>query len=155
MLKLLLFAPCEKIVEDKSTNNISLISIMQEVTFEVPKEMIPLPAKAMVPQAWSVFSMWQREADERPEFETKVSMVSPDGELILETEVAKIDFLNHKVLSQRVVMHISGFPVGYTGQCHVVLKTKQKGDTEYSEAARFPITINQKAIPVAEASKRA
>ena len=93
--------------------------------------------------------MWQREAAERPEFETKASMVAPGGELIMETAVANIDFLKYTVLSQRVVMNVQGFPVGHVGQCHIVLKTRPKGEKDFAEVARFPIKVNQEEmVPV-------
>lgn len=150
MPKLLVFAPCERVIEDKDGNNISLISIMQGVSVIVPRDRLPLAVSTVGPQSWYVFAMWQREPDERVGFETKAVLLAPDGKTILETASSNITFNNFSVVSQRVKMLVQGFPMGHPGSCHITLMTKLDGQSEFSEIARFPIVVSQIAREDAE-----
>lgn len=145
MPKLLAFLPCEKVLEDKSTNNISLISIMQDMTVQLPSESLPLPKNALAPTQWTIFAMWSREPEEQEAFDVKATLVAPGEETIVETLPTPVTFQDFTVNSQRILMNVIGFPIGVAGKLEILLFTKQQDQSEFVEIARFPMSVTHQA----------
>ena len=92
MPKLLAYLPCEKVVIEEESKNISVLSILETVNVTLPKG-APAPAQpSSIGMAWAIFTLWQKEKGESGEFESKSTLVSPAGELLAETPVAKLAF---------------------------------------------------------------
>ena len=77
MPKLLMFAPCEKVIIDQF-NNPTLVSILQQWA----PDQRDIPENAFAPQRWDVFTLWYRLAEdaERP---TDSLRTKSCGELVL------------------------------------------------------------------------
>lgn len=136
--KLLMFAPCEKVIIDQN-NNSSVISILQDLQVEVgPTE---LPQDAAVPMRWDVFTLWLREAsDEGRKFEQICELLTPDGKRATGGTIS----FEMTMSMQRNVMTLMGFPlVPSGGQYLLRLSLKEAGeDRERREVAEFPILLS-------------
>lgn len=138
MPKLLMFAPCEKVIIDQN-NNSSVISILQDVQVEVHST--ELPQDAAVPMRWEVFTLWLREAsDEGKKFEQICELLTPEGKRAAR---GTISFEMTKRL-HRNVMTLMGFPLVPSGGQYVLrLSLKEAGeDRERQEVAEFPISLS-------------
>src|SRR5712691_4610155 len=83
MPKLLLFAPCEKVIIAQYGNTASLITILQELTVSVPPD-VQIPADAKVPVQWYGFSLWQKQpGDEGKRYEQQIEFADPDGGIVV------------------------------------------------------------------------
>src|SRR5262245_29051282 len=92
MPKLLAYLPCEKVVVEDESKNISVLSILETVNVTLPTGAPPPAPQASIGMAWAIFTLWQKEKGESGEFESKSILVSPSGELLAETPVAKLAF---------------------------------------------------------------
>lgn len=148
MPKLLAFLPCEKLIIEQVTNNVSISTLMQEMNVQVPAKIGPPPKGVMSPQSWAVLAIWHFGADEeRIDFEVKTSIVGPDEEEIFISPVALIASpADRNVVNRRLTINATGFPVWKVGLCQLVLLIKNPGEADFSEAARFPIMIHHQII---------
>jgi hypothetical protein len=145
MPSLLAFFPCERVIIEQETQNVSISTIIQELQLVVAAELLPPPKGTVVPMQWAVFSMWERRDDEpREAFESKLKIVTPSGEDVEIAPASKFDFENFTKRSQRVHAVVKGFPVWEAGTWELVLSTRTFGRGEFIEAARFPIVILHK-----------
>jgi len=136
--KLLMFAPCEKVIIDQN-NNSSMISILHNLQVEVGAA--ELPQDAAVPMRWDIFTLWLREAsDEGKKFEQICELLTPEGK---RATGATISFEMTKGV-QRNVMTLMGFPVVSSGGQYLLrLSLKEAGeDRERREVAEFPISLS-------------
>src|SRR5438046_2985316 len=83
MAKLLIFAPCEKVIISAEENATSLISILQG--FDVPMQP-PVGQTAIAPVAWYVFSLWEREVEDGLGDHQRFELRSVNGDLLLHAE---------------------------------------------------------------------
>jgi hypothetical protein len=136
MPRLLLFAPCERVIVEDGSNAISLISVLQELT--VSGGTRTPPPHGLVPQRWFVLSIWARDGDESSlqGFEQSVTLNGPDGKTFLEVRTNfEIAQKNH-----RNVALIEGFPVG-PGRYHLTLRIRPVGQEDWKDAADYPIDL--------------
>jgi hypothetical protein len=136
MPRLLIFAPCERIIVEDGSNAISLISVLQELTVSGGTR-TPAP-DGLVPQRWFVLSIWARDGDESSSqgFEQSVTLNGPDGKTFLEVRTNfEIAQKNH-----RNVALIEGFPVG-AGRYHLNLRIRPVGQEDWKDAADYPIDL--------------
>lgn len=154
MAKLLAFFPCGKVVIDRTDNNVSVSDILQEISAAVPKELMPVPVKAIVPSSWTVFSMWYRDADiQSAPFDVQSRVIAPDGSTLLDAlPSSHVTFDNNTKTSQRVINLLQGFPIGAPGVCHVLLMTKAEGESDFHEVARYPILVKHIALEEVQSS---
>jgi len=119
MLKPYVFVACEKVIIDQSigpppptgSGPASLINLFSKIIVEVDTE---IPANAVGPKEWAIFSMWDVEpGDENKHYILCTSMLYPDGRQF--GEVTRIPI--PVILGQRsqMVIRISGFPLGQAG----------------------------------------
>jgi hypothetical protein len=90
MPKLLVFAPCEKVIISQDENNPTLIAILSRLTLQgddtsfaqvasEAKDQLP-----MVPMRWAIFTMWLREpSDGTREFTQTIDIESPGGKVVI------------------------------------------------------------------------
>lgn len=137
MPKLLLFAPCERVIIEQGANTVSLISVIQELTVAVPSD---VPANAAAPQRWYVIAMWQRDEKETAQrFEQRLVVENPKGEHLLELltpfELSKE--------THRNIGAIDGFPISIAGRYTLRLSVRQAGrsDTKWEEIADYPVKL--------------
>jgi hypothetical protein len=139
MPKLLAYLPCEKVVVEDESRNISVLSILETVTVTLPPG-APAPAKkASIGMPWAVFTLWQKEKGESGGFESKSVLMSPEGELLAETPVANLDF--GASTRQQVINRMAGFPIWTPGTCQLKLMVRTSRDGAFRELANVLIVL--------------
>lgn len=143
MPKLLLFAPCERVLVDQSTNTTSLIGILQEIHFKWPPG-APLQSNALLPLVWSIISLWQEEeqADAGVEFEQRLTLENIAGQTLFSNDV-KWTFSRP---SHRIVATVPGLPVS-ARKLTLKLYYRVIGARDWHEAGAFPMDIVQEMMP--------
>jgi hypothetical protein len=139
MPRLLAYLPCEKVVIEDQSKNVSVLSILETVTVAMPRGAAPPAPNASIGMSWAIFALWQKEREEAGEFESKSALVSPAGELLVETPVAKLSFGANT--RQQVVNRMAGFPVWTPGPCQLRLMVKTARDTGFRELANVVIVL--------------
>src|SRR3990172_9026384 len=87
MPRLLVFAPCEKVIISRDENNPTLIAILSQVGGSlgdtIPPGAAP-DAHPAVPFQWSIFTLWHLEpSDTGRRFEQVIVLRSPSGKEIV------------------------------------------------------------------------
>ena len=141
MPKLLTYIPCEKVVIDSLTNNVSITSMISEIEIKIPHG-VPLPSKGtFVPMPWNILSVWEwGEQDTNKTFEAKSVLIAQSGEELLETSITKFKREPHKNF-QRNIDQITGFPIWVPGRAELRLMFRIEGSGEFSQQASFPIVV--------------
>jgi len=139
--RLLIFAPCNKVLIDQD-NNISLISIFQDVRIPKP-ENIPHDAQAVI--QWDVLTVWgQVPEDDGRTYEQDVMVFGPDGSMTAHT---KLQF-SMAARTYRNISKIYGFPVSREGEYSLTLKLKDMQDDEhFIFEATFPMFVTHETKP--------
>lgn len=144
MVTLLIYAPCEKtIVADDKTS--SIISIMESVIVNVPKD---LPADALAPIRWTVFSLWKRDQlPEQPvEMEEQTDILRPD-DTVAASGKSRFTVTNEH-LFYRSLVQLPVFPIGLPGFVKVKCRIRQTNpETEWSDVAEFPLLVVHQKEP--------
>jgi len=139
MPKLLAYLPCEKVVVEDESKNVSVLSILETVTVSLPGGAPAPREKASIPMAWAIFTLWQKEKGESGEFESKSVLASPAGEPLVETPVSKLEFGPNG--RQQVINRMSSFPVGTPGPCQLRLMVKTSRDARFRELTHVVIAL--------------
>ena len=129
------FAACEKIIVEQGTNNISLISLLQDLTAHLPPN---AEGEVKTAQSWSVFCLWQRdsEADAEHSFEQRVVLVDPKGVAVFEMMQA----FRMQARTQRNVGLVNGFPISLAGEYQLVLSLRVNGG-EWKHCGTYILTL--------------
>lgn len=138
MLKLLIYAPCEKAIVS-TDNTSSVISIMESVSINVPED---LPADALAPIRWTVFSLWKRDQSlEQPtEMEERTDVLRADGTVAAGASSRFTASNEH--LFYRSVVQVPVFPIGLPGFVNVRCRLRQTNpETEWEDIAEFPLLV--------------
>jgi len=125
-------------------NNATLVEILQNIGVPVPENVV-IPANAVTPKDWSVFTMWKTDpADAGKSYTQIVQLLWPDktefqnGVLSLEIEADKA--------THQSTVNIMGFPVGQEGPVTIntwlELNGKKVGE-EYS----YIISVKHQKAP--------
>jgi hypothetical protein len=139
MPKLLAYLPCEKVVVEDESKNISVLSILETVNVTLSKG-APAPARqASIGMAWAIFTLWQKEKGESGEFESKSVFVSPGGELLAETPVARLGFGANT--RQQIINRMASFPIWSPGNCQLKLMVRTARDGEFRELANVIVAV--------------
>jgi hypothetical protein len=138
MPKLLLFAPCEKVVFSSEDNTVSLISVLQGFQAEIAPP-TPGGGPPALPISWSVLSLWVREeGDGANQFEERWDLVSSEGrELISGNQAFVMTARFHRNNSR-----IAGFPIPVSGDytLRLLLRNATAND-DFHEIATFPVPV--------------
>jgi hypothetical protein len=134
MPKLLIFAPCERVIVDDIGKQVSMVSVLESLTvaFGVPED-------AVVPLPWMVLAFWRREeGEEDKEFEERVQLVLPNKEIYAEDRVKfKMIKPNHRVRHS-----FFGIRVGMAGDNFIRLSVRPAdNESEWQDVAEFPILV--------------
>lgn len=144
MPRLLIFAPCEKVIIGQGDNNVSLIGILQGLQVNPrPEGPSEIPANAILPMSWTIFTMWQKEAeDERIAYTQRVALISPTDRVLLESVTA---FAMERD-SHRIANNLIGFPIGEAGP-HTLKVWLRRGDSgDWKEISSFPLLITHPTV---------
>ncbi|MCA1624961.1 MAG: hypothetical protein LC778_14400 [Acidobacteria bacterium] len=139
MIKLMFFAPCEKIIEAKD-NTSSLISVLEHVLVKIETNEKP-PEKAGLPLAWSVIVLWHRDTDisEPVELETRIELVTPKGEAVM--GVVHPFVVSNNFFNFRNTVQFPIFPIGMEGVFNLTLDYRKQGTQVWERAAEYPIRV--------------
>lgn len=138
MPHLLLFAPCQKAIIDKSDGSISMIGLVQGFTAQQETDE-PIPANAVVPVPWSAVIVWQKEAsDEGRVFEQKLVIVAPEGGLQPDPIVVSFKMENR---IHQLTLNGSAFPMGVRGEYKLSLSLRDVGNDDWQHLKDYPLII--------------
>jgi hypothetical protein len=86
MPRLLIFAPCEKVIIGQGDNSVSLIGIIQNVQVNQKLDgTAKIPPDTLQPTPWTILSLWQKEsADEGIVYTQRVALISRTGKTVVE-----------------------------------------------------------------------
>lgn len=140
MPKLLLFAPCDRVIVSQN-QVMSLINIIQGMELGLGAS-ATLGEGLVVPVPWTAAALWQRHSDEVDKvFEQKVEVVSPDS---MRVEVGSLEFTFTQGI-HRTLQNAQGFLISGEGEYNVVLSIREKADTKrWQRAASFPVIVSFK-----------
>jgi hypothetical protein len=143
MPKILLFAPCEKVIIDHKENTVSLISILERVHIPIPMSHdAKLPDNVEIPTRWFLLSIWQREDNDGEQYEQRYEIVLPDGRSI-NPHSTDIKFHPH-LNNARNVVEVGAWPLSMKGHCLVKLSLREvKPESQWREVATFPIYVDR------------
>ena len=143
MPKLLLFVPCEKVLIDQQST-VSLISLFQELKFQVVESGPLPPANATAALKWDVLTMWARtDSDFGKRYEQRITLFNPEGE---PTEVSTTALIETEKATHRVVATIFGFPIGSTGRYTLKLWLSEDGQETPEPIAEHVITVSREVL---------
>ncbi len=142
MPRLLIFAPCEKVIIDHRSNTISLITVLEELRYKTPPGAV-VPPNTFIPMRWSVVTLWQEEepADAGVQFEQR--FILSDGVRSLIENVARWTF---STPTQRIVTEALQFPISGTRSLVVHLSYRVTGATDWVSVASFPLRVIQEIM---------
>jgi hypothetical protein len=138
MPRLLIFAPCERVILGQGDNSASLIVVIQQLQFHLPKGQ-EIPKDAGAAARFAIFSQWHKSAgDEGKTFEQRILFVVNDEKTRLE---AVMEFQMPDRL-YRLIANINVMPVLQPGEYSLKLFVREKGEREWGEAvADYPIEV--------------
>jgi len=142
MPKLLLFAPCEKLLIDEQTHTVSLIVVLQEIHYKVPPG-AQIQPNALLPMNWSVISLWHEEEpqDSGVEFEQRLVLENSAGTTLFANEVKwKFEKPSH-----RIVGNVPGIPIG-SRRLTLRLFYRVAMSRDWHEIATFPLELMQDVL---------
>jgi len=116
-------AACEKVIYDLD-GPVSLVGIFEGMKFRLQDA--PLPDKAVAPNQWSIFTLWEPQIGELGKVFTQFTQVfAPDGSLFLENKHTFLT-LEPERIQIRVRLNIKSLPIWQEGK--VVIKVSLVGD---------------------------
>ena len=147
---------CNKIIEDKHTNIISLIEVVDAV--EIPQELASYFENPGASPAWggipgeaappliNVFSLWYRTDLDKPERGLyNLKLVIPDGKSLPLVEELAIDLTDE--ISYRSVIKMAGFPFRGLGKYIFLVSKKNEGQKSWVKCARLPMLLRISRSP--------
>jgi hypothetical protein len=137
MPKLVIFAPCEKLIIAEDTHAASIINLLwgTQIVIAAPQSTDDLK----IPFRWNVFCLWQEEnGDTGKTFEQTIQLVVPSGRVHMSSSQ---EFQITKAF-HRIVTNIDGFPVTEDGRyvIRALLREVPTG-AEASETASCYLTV--------------
>lgn len=145
MPKLYVFAACEKVILDQAGVP-SLISLFTKLKILLPAQQEEIPANAVAPKEWAVFTSWDRlPEDDGREFNQCLQVKYPDGKLFFENRELKFKMKEGE--RQHNAVSILGFPLGQKGDYQVSMWLEENGIVAIEPAnIRLEVEIERQAI---------
>ena len=147
MLKLLVYAPCEKVII-ANDGTASIVSMMESIKVNVGGD---IPADALAPIRWSILSLWKRDQEilEPVEIEERSDVVRADGTVA--TGGTSRFRVSNEHLFYRTSVELPVFPIGVPGFVKVKCRIRQTNpETEWTEFAEFPLLIIHQPVEIPE-----
>jgi hypothetical protein len=131
MPKLYVFVTCEKVIVGQD-GKASLIDLFNELTTFISEDRLTsVPANAVTPKEWAVFTSWEREPqDDGKKYIQEIQVLNPDGTPFGETLSVPFTMPLEKTHHQ-IVSTFQGFPIGVQGMHSVRMLVKKDGDTVF------------------------
>jgi hypothetical protein len=145
-MKLLLIAPCEKLIEDL-TQGQSMISIFHGLKIRIPRDQ-EIPSNAVSPKEWAIFSKWELSPEEEGQtFTSTMSVFWPDGSQFFTHELAAIQPTTNPMA---FVHRVQGFPIGQNGDLRIVNSLTRDGEVLFGPV-EVTVTIDVIRMELPEA----
>jgi hypothetical protein len=132
---------CARLLTDKDTNNLTLVEVVEEVTFQVSPEMDitrPFDEPVMFPLSWTVVSNFMREDVEKPERGlARMMMAAPGSDARKVSGDIGIDLTEFRRF--RVVIPINGLPVTRPGTYLFTMEVSD--ETGWQRVAELPLDV--------------
>jgi hypothetical protein len=144
MPKLLVFAPCEKVIISQEGNNPTLVNLINMVGGDVEVAGNAPIGSVVVPYSWVVFSMWlMLPEDAGKTFQQQFRLVAPSGTPAL-VGTATLEFVAGPGSTHRVLANIGGMPAAEKGTWQIEMRCRESADPSWSEfpAASYPLNLN-------------
>jgi hypothetical protein len=140
MIRLLLFAPCEKLLYTEESGNSSLISILESIIVSgaITEELQP---NAGLPMKWVGVCLWNRteELEEPVDFDAKIDLIAPNGEAVIGGTVKFT--ISNDYANFRNTINFPIIPIGQSGVYSLKLNYKKSVSEEWEQAGEFPLQI--------------
>src|SRR5437016_1067839 len=139
MPKLLLFAPCEKLIIDEQKNP-TLICILQRISVTLPPN-VQLTKELLAPREWDICTIWEPgEGDSKDTFSQHIEIILPDGSNSQLSATGEFTFQENTL--HRNNIHINGFPIGLAGEYRIKLWL-ESGNTKQTVVGpvTYPIIV--------------
>jgi len=147
--KLLAFLPCEKVLIDGETQQVSLISVLGGVHVGVAPDS-PIPIGAFTPMRWTVFTLWQTETGDADSFEQMVSFLDEDGQCLSLVGPFSVAVTGPQ---SKTINRFESFPIWRPGMCVLRLQRREAGAEEWQTVLDHRIEV--KHLPISPASESA
>ena len=154
MVKLLLFAPCEKLIVNKDENTSSLITILETINIPALPTEEGVPEDSAVPFRWYACALWHAETDEDyGPYEQRLKLITPDARELFEAVIPFVFGPPHR--NHRITGFYPLFPIMPSGTAFVSLELRRVAENilDWQEIARFPIVIVRTEPPTTEQPK--
>ena len=127
---------CRTFLEDKRTNNLSLIEVTESIAFGgelAGAERVDLPLSP----PFNLVSSWRREAaNESKSIKARVRFVSPDGETLIELD-HDVEFGENE--KTRAIGHFGSLPYTVNGVYEFEVSFEENG--QWTPVAHLPLEI--------------
>jgi hypothetical protein len=142
--RLLIFAPCDKVIIDAQTNNLSLISVFQDLNVELPpQEEVPEGRLPVIVMKWDVVSLWLRDHNDPADkpWDVRFQLFDPSDKALPIRGRATMVFGDKLTLRSHVT--ILGFPLSGEGRYTLRLWMQEQGQPEGEPLVQFPMTLTR------------
>ncbi len=149
MPKLLVFAPCEKVIISQDENNPTLIAILSNIAGDIESPE-PLEKNALGPMRWQIFTLWQKvPSDGLTIFEQRIRLVSPSGRTVFDAPQQ----LQLTAQAHRMTAALGTVPIGENGDWELQLFLHVK-DTPIPDSplATYPLQIKFRNVVATKGS---
>jgi hypothetical protein len=138
MPRLLFSVPCSEAIVSQQ-NTVSMITVLETITLDVPEDG-EIPVETNATARWHNVTFLERtDEDVGKTFEHRVTVESPDGEVLLEGLATPFEISKP---FHRIVGSFPVFPVGRPGRYVVRGYLRQAGgDHEWTEIATYPVRV--------------
>jgi hypothetical protein len=122
MPKLLAYLPCEKVVVEEESKNISVLSILETVNVTLPKGGAAPAQPASMGMAWATSRCGRRKR------ESRASSSRPSSALGSTTR-------------QQIIHRMASFPIWMPGACQLKLMVKTSREPDFRELANVIVVL--------------
>lgn len=125
---------CSRAVVDKSSNNVSLQNVIEQVAVEA--EPTPGALIAMRPQ---VVTLWARSEPDNPvRGRARLTMRGPSGKDfgLVESEINLSEHQRYRSLAT-----LEGLPAEEAGRHWIIVESREEGEGEWREVDRIPLML--------------
>lgn len=141
MPRLLIFAPCERVILGQGDNSASLIVIIQDMQFVAPQQVDALPKDAGAAVRLALYSQWHRTAgDEGKTFQQRIVFARANDEATIFDATTDFQMTEN---SHRIIANIPVLPFLEPGQYEFRVSIKEKRDEAWTKPfLNYPVNIS-------------
>lgn len=138
MPKLLLFAPCEKVIIDRD-GLVSLITIVERLEVALPAD-LQLQPRTVVPTRWQTLAIWQFNPPENAQYEQMIQLVTEDGTIAGQGRPEIMESLIPGKTGTKIVSLIEQIPIT-EGAVTFKLLYRKINEQYWTQAATWEVTL--------------